>query len=182
MKEQGIGKRIALALLLLVVIFAVLLLCFTLLSLPEEQSSEPVRDQQTEQAEQQPDGISSDYYDVVIAGADVTTDSQGGQALIVTFDYTNKTNTAVCFMQAVVPVVFQDGVALGQDAYVTGYTGSDGVTPDYLLKVEPGATATVHVVYALTSNSNVNVVCTLGFVDGGYPDPNALLAEQEFEL
>ena len=96
MKEQGIGKRIALALLLLVVIFAVLLLCFTLLSLPEEQSSEPVRDQQTEQAEQQPDGISSDYYDVVIAGADVTTDSQGGQALIVTFDYTNKTNTAVC--------------------------------------------------------------------------------------
>lgn len=178
MKKSGTGKKIAMAILVIIVAIAAFSIVGVMLTMPEEQSDGTASEQPAEQQE----AAGSEYYDVAITGADVTTDSQGGQALVVTFDYTNKTNTAVNFMQAVTTTAFQDGVAMGQDAYVTDYTGADGVTPDYMLKVEPNATATVHIVYALAGSGNVRVVCTLGFVDGGYPDPSIVLAEQEFTL
>lgn len=123
-----------------------------------------------------------DYYNVVISGHELVTDNQGGSALVVAFDYTNNTKTPVSFMQAIPTAAAQDGVAIGQDAYVTGYVGSDGVTPDYMLKVEPGATATVHMAFALTSSNDVTVRCSLGFVDGGYPDPSLVVAEETLKL
>ena len=145
-------------------------------------TNEQVNEQSSEQAEQPSATPASDYYDVAITGADVLTYEDGKQSLVVTFDYTNKTNTPVCFIQAAPTAAVQDGVALGQDTSPTGYTGTDGMTPDYLLKVDPGATTTVHMAFALASSSDVTVRCTLGFVDGEYPDPNVKLAEQTFAL
>ena len=122
------------------------------------------------------------HYGVSIAGAEVVVDSQGGEALVVAFDYANNTQTAVSFMQAVPTAAAQDGIAMGQNAFVTDYTGSDGVTPDYMLKVEPGASTTVHMAFALESHGDVTVRCTEGFVDGGYPNMGLVLAEETFQL
>lgn len=117
------------------------------------------------------------YYDVSIVGAETVDDGHGGTALVVAFEYANNTSTPVSFLQAVPTAAAQDGVAIGQDIYVSGYTGSDGMTPDYMLKVEPGGSTTVHMAFALTSGNEVTVRCQLGFVDGKYPDVGKVLLE-----
>ncbi len=131
---------------------------------------------QPEQAASTPE-----YYGVSIVGTETVDDGHGGTALVVAFEYTNNTDTPVNFMQAVPTAAAQDGVAIGQDAHITDYTGSDGVTPDYMLKVEPGGTATVHMAFALTSGNEVTVRCQLGFVDGKYPDTNRVLLEERVQ-
>lgn len=152
----------------MVVVMVALVLAFALAGCGSSRSSQPSSSNEA---------AGSQYYDVAIVGSETVTDSQGGQAIVVAFDYTNKTSTPVSFMQAVPTAASQDGVTIGQDAYVTGYVGTDGVTPDYMLKVEPGATATVHMAFAMTSMNEVTVRCSLGYVDGTYPDSLAVLAE-----
>lgn len=120
----------------------------------------------------------SKYYDVSITGAEVVDDG----VLLVEFDYTNKTNTAVSFIQAITTTAYQDGVQIMQSSDYIGPTGSDGMTPDYLLKVEPGATATVHMAFALNGEGNVTVQCVPGFVDGNYPMDEGVIAEASFEV
>lgn len=118
-----------------------------------------------------------EYYSVSIVGSEVVDDGHGSDAIVVTFDYANKTGTPVNFMQAVPTVAAQGGTPMAQDPYITDYVGADGVTPDYMVKVEPGASSTVHMAFTMTSGDAVTVRCALGFVDGGYPDPNKVLAE-----
>ena len=123
-----------------------------------------------------------EYYGVNLVGAEILDDGQGGLTFIVACEYTNNTSTPVSFMQAVPTAAAQDGVSVGTSGYSDAYLGSDGVTPDYMLKVEPGATATVHVPFTVTSYNDVLVRCTLGFVDGNYPDPAKILAERTFSF
>lgn len=122
------------------------------------------------------------YYSVNLVGAEILDNGQGGLTFIVACEYTNNTSTPVSFMQAVPTAAAQDGVSVGTSGYSDAYLGSDGVTPDYMLKVEPGATATVHVPFTVTSYNDVLVRCTLGFVDGNYPDPTKILAEETFSF
>ena len=120
----------------------------------------------------------SKYYDVSITGAEVVQDG----VLLVTFDYTNKTNTAVNFIQAITTTVFQDGVQAMQSSDYVGPTGSDGITPDFMVKVEPGATATVHMAFSLNGTGDVKVQCVPGFVDGSYPMDEGVIAQASFEI
>lgn len=116
-------------------------------------------------------------YEVTIVGSETVEDSAGGNVLLVSFDYTNNTKTAVNFQQAITTVASQGGVQAMMSSSYVGPTGSDGTTPDFMLKVEPGATARVHMVFALNNMDPVTVRCTQGFVDGGYPDMTKVLAE-----
>ena len=125
------------------------------------------------------DSSQSKYYDVSIKGCETVDD---GNAVLLTFGYANNTSTAVNFQQAIVTTVFQDGVQLGQSMDYVGPTGSDGVTPDYMLKVEPGSSATVHMAFALDSSGDVHVQCVPGFVDGEYPMDEGVIAEATFQV
>lgn len=129
-----------------------------------------------------PEAQEQEYYGVKLVGAEILDDGQGGLTFIVACEYTNNTKTAVSFMQAVPTAAAQDGVSVGTSGYSDAYLGSDGVTPDYMLKVEPGTTTTVHVPFKVTSYNDVLVRCTLGFVDGNYPDPTKILAEETFSF
>ena len=120
----------------------------------------------------------SKYYDVSIAGAEVVDES----VLLVEFNYANKTNTAVNFIQAIATTATQDGVQIMQSSDYAGPTGSDGITPDYLLKVEPGATATVHMAFSLNGSGAVTVQCVPAFVDGEYPMDEGVIAQTTFDI
>lgn len=153
---------------------AIVLLCaLVALSLAACGSSSRTDKQAEQQAQQE-----SKYYDVEITGAQLVNDD----TVVVEFQYANKTNTDVAFFQAVVTSAYQDGVQLTQIADPLDNVGADGVTPDSMLKVQPGETATVHLAFGANNANDVTVKCAPGYVDGNYPMDEGVIAEQTFSF
>ena len=107
-----------------------------------------------EQEEQEP-AVDSDYQ-VSIDGARLTEDYEGNQAIVITYTWTNNSDENTSFGVACNETVFQNGVELE----VTVAADDSIDSGKYLAEVQPGATTTVDMVYALEDESEVEVEVT----------------------
>ena len=121
-------------------------------------------------------------YTVNIVSAEVIEYEQGDAEFIAAIEFANNSNTEVAFFQAVPTVAALNGVSLGSPTYSDAYIGSDGSTPDYMLKVFPGSSTVVHVPFKCSGSGDVTVKCTLGYVDGTYPDMGKTLDQKDFTI
>ena len=83
-------------------------------------------------------------YDVSIDDATVGEDYKGNPALIVTYSWTNNSDSAKSFASALYPKCYQDGVQLGTAMVMSGID-SDG----YMASVKPGHGTTLQMAYEL---------------------------------
>ena len=83
-------------------------------------------------------------YDVSIDDATVGEDYKGNPALIVTYSWTNNSDSAKSFASALYPKCYQDGVQLGTAIVMSGID-SDG----YMASVKPGHGTTLQMAYEL---------------------------------
>ena len=83
-------------------------------------------------------------YDVSIDDATVGEDYKGNPALIVTYSWTNNSDSAKSFASALYPKCYQDGVQLGTAMVMSGID-SEG----YMASVKPGHGTTLQMAYEL---------------------------------
>ena len=87
-------------------------------------------------------------YDVSIDDATVGEDYKGNPALIVTYSWTNNSDSARSFASALYPKCYQDGVQLGTAMVMSGID-SNG----YTASVKPGHGTTLQMAYELKDTS-----------------------------
>ncbi len=121
-------------------------------------------------------GASSSRYTVSIDGCRVVSDYQGNPAAIVTYTWTNNSDSDISFAAAVSAKAFQNDVQL--DSAVINSSQVDGYDSGTTLKdVKPGASQTVQAAYSLSDQSTLTVECSEYFAS-----KNAKLATQTFEV
>ncbi len=97
---------------------------------------------------------SSAKYNVSIDGCERTTDYAGVPAIVVTYTWTNNSDTETSFMVAINDEAYQNGVEL-DTAIVTGIDSSAMMN-----NLKPGATTTVQQAFVLDDNSDVTIECS----------------------
>ena len=106
---------------------------------------------QSAQAAASTEATAADYV-VTIDGSRMAQDYKGKSVLVVSYSFTNNSDSAQSFASAVIAKAFQNGVQI-QDSF-----GVDGVdTNGYMAEVKPGGTSKVELAYQLTDQSDVTV-------------------------
>lgn len=113
-------------------------------------------------------------YSVSIDSAEVVSDYEGSQALLVTYTWTNKDTEAKSFMVDISSKAFQDGVQL-ETTFNTNLMDTSEDTKD----VKPDTTVTVHKMFKLAGTSKVEVEVEPAINFGG--DKN-ILDKKEFSV
>lgn len=104
----------------------------------------------TEQPKQTNKGTVSGKYDVEIVSAKVATDYQGKPAIIVTYNFTNKSDANAAFLTSVGANAFQNSV---QCAVATTMPDVMDAQPS-LAQVQPGGTLKLECAYSLQDTTN----------------------------
>ena len=94
------------------------------------------------------DGVLGDYT-CVIKDAYQTTDYEGNDAVVVTFDFTNNSTEAISFDVALYATVYQDGVELDY-----AYIGDDEIDNSSYTDIKPGTTLEVCEAYELRNTTS----------------------------
>lgn len=121
-------------------------------------------------AQQATTSESTPKYEVSIDSATTTTDYSGAPALVVTFTWTNNSDSDTSFATALYAKCFQNGVQC-ETAVVSG------MDSNYLTQLKPGSTTTVQQAYELsdTSDATIEVTELISL-------KNEILAEQTFSV
>lgn len=106
-----------------------------------------------EQEEPEP-AVDCDY--LSIDGARLTENFEGNQVIVITYTWTNNSDENTSFGITFNDTAFQNGVELERSVVADDSVDSIG----YLDEVQPGATATVDMVYELEDESEVEVEVT----------------------
>ena len=101
------------------------------------------------------EGDVGNYHVKLVSAVKSTADYQGKDTIIVTYEWTNNSDSATSFAAAVNPKVFQNGVSLNIAVYTESPQGYDPTSE--LNQVQPGATQDVTLAYTLTDSSDVTV-------------------------
>lgn len=104
----------------------------------------------TEQPKQTNKGTVNGVYDVEIVAAKLATDFQGKPAIIVTYNFTNNSNTNASFLTSVGANAFQNSV---QCAVATTMPDVMDAQPS-LAQVQPGGTLKLECAYSLQDTTN----------------------------
>lgn len=94
------------------------------------------------------DGVLGDYT-CVIKDAYQTTDYEGNDAVVVTFDFTNNSTETISFDVALYAAVYQDGVELDY-----AYIGDDEIDNSSYTDIKPGTTLEVCEAYELRNTTS----------------------------
>lgn len=126
----------------------------------ESSGSQTVEASQAEESseEEQAQESNSDY-EVSIDGYVVTTDYEGNPAIVVTYTWTNNSDSATSFMVAIDAAAFQNGVEL-DSAYISSSSEVDYDSTASMKEVKSGSTQTVQEAYTLDDQSDVTIECT----------------------
>ena len=95
-------------------------------------------------------GVKTDY-PTSIDGAEITTDSLGDKAIVVTYTWTNNSDKNASFDVALDAKAYQNGVELEADCFIDGADCLD------VRDVRPGTTTTLKQAYKLADTSEVEV-------------------------
>lgn len=90
-------------------------------------------------------------YEIAIKDAKIIKDYSGAPSLLVTFDFTNNSDSDAAFTTSVADKAFQDGVGL-ERAIVVG--SSEYTAADSLKSVKPGTTYEVKSLYKLANEES----------------------------
>lgn len=107
-------------------------------------------------------GAYEEDYEVAITGYDLTTDWDGQNAIRVYFDFTNNSTEATSFWMATYYRALQDGVEME----ITWPMDEIDEDENYDVDIEPGETITCTEIYALRSDSPVEVELYSYMYDG----------------
>lgn len=99
-------------------------------------------------------------YAVSIDSCNLTTDYNGAQAVIVTYTWTNNSDSDTMFSVAIGAKAFQNGVQL-DSAFIGSSENYDSGAA--LNQIKPGATQTVQEAYKLNDQSDITVECSENF-------------------
>lgn len=83
------------------------------------------------------------------------TDSNGDETVVVTYEWTNNTDSSTSFMATVEDTAFQNGQELDKDFYLSDSDTYD--SDSQYSNVQSGATGTVTIAYVLSDDSAVSV-------------------------
>ena len=147
---------------------------------PEEEPSEegPTGEGAVEEApEEETPANAADLGDsyVEIKSARLTTDYEGNQVIIITYDWTNTSDDTTSAMVSVSSSVFQDGISL-ETAYMIEDESYDDRSA-YMAEVRPDTTIEIQEAFVLRSESIVEVEIGEWFT----LDDNPPIAYMEFD-
>lgn len=91
-------------------------------------------------------------YAVTIDGSRVAKDYEGSSVLVVSYSFTNNSDSDQSFASAVIAKAFQNNVEL-EGAFMVDGMDSNG----YMAEVKPGGTSKVELAYKLADQSDVTV-------------------------
>lgn len=116
-------------------------------------------------------------YELIYKGACVMSDSNGEDALVMTFDFTNNSKENASYGWTVFEKVVQDGEDLESTYVIADMENLTGVTDAYFTDVEPGNTLEVSTAFKLNSMSKVEMTISDLLDDNVYTitvDPSAI--------
>ena len=104
-------------------------------------------------------------YVIEFAGYELTKDSLGGDAVLITYNFTNNSDEACAFTDSAYYEVLQGEESLNSTTIYVSEESMDTITKNEYEEIEPGATIEVVVAYELEDTSSPVTVNFMGFGD-----------------